>query len=112
MKKHKDFFQAVYEIVSCIPEGRVTTYGAIAETLGTKASARLVGTALKQLKNSPTKIPAHRVVNRNGVLTGKMSFPTPTFMQELLETEGIEIKNDKVVRFQELFIHPKDFLKK
>ncbi len=105
----KDFFQAVYEIVAQIPEGRVTTYGAIAETLGMKSSARLVGTALKRLNSYALKeIPAHRVVNRKGILTGKMSFPTATFMQERLEAEGIKIIDDKIVNFKELFWHPRE----
>lgn len=99
------FFEEVYEIVKAIPKGRVTSYGAIAACLGAKSSARMVGWAMNaahQYKN----IPAHRVVNRNGMLTGKIHFATPTSMQKMLEKEGIKIKEDTVQNFDKLFWDP------
>lgn len=91
----KDFYIRVFEIVEKIPPGRVTTYGLIAEKLGLKSSARMVGWALSSGAQR-TDIPFHRVVNRNGELTGKMHFATPNLMRELLESEGIEFKGDTV----------------
>lgn len=95
-------FEEVYEVARLIPEGRVTSYGAIAKYLGT--GARLVGWAMNasHLKN----VPAHRVVNHAGVLTGKNHFATPTIMQELLENEGIIIIKDKIQNFKDLFWDP------
>jgi methylated-DNA-protein-cysteine methyltransferase-like protein len=87
-----DFFSQVYEVVRLIPKGKVTSYGAIASALGTKLSARMVGWAMNAAHNVKPKIPAHRVLNRNGMLSGKMHFGSPTRMQELLEKEGIKIK--------------------
>ncbi len=104
--KEKTFFEKVIEIVKQIPDGRVTTYGAIAECVGMKASARAVGWILNKTISSTEFIPAHRVVNRNGYLTGKKYFPTPTFMQELLESEGITVKDDKVINFDKKFWNP------
>lgn len=101
----KNYFEQVYEITNRIPVGRVSTYGAIADYLAL-GSARMVGWALNQSFNSSVEVAAHRVVNRNGNLTGRHHFPTPTLMQELLEQEGVEINNDQVVRFKELFWHP------
>lgn len=101
-------FEMVYEVVKLIPEGRVTSYGAIAKYLGTN-SARMVGWAMGA-SHGRADVPAHRVVNREGVLTGKHCFATPTLMQELLECEGIEIKNDKIVGFKNLFWNPTDEL--
>ena len=104
-KKDESFFEAVFDIVRQIPKGRVTSYGAIAAALGAKSSSRMVGWAMNHshiLKN----IPAHRVVNRNGLLTGKMHFAYPEQMQELLEKEGIEIKEDEVQDFQNRFWDP------
>jgi methylated-DNA-protein-cysteine methyltransferase-like protein len=103
-EKNKDFFDQVYEVVRLIPNGRVTSYGAIANYLGTKSGARMVGWAMNAAHELPD-VPAHRVVNRNGLLTGKMHFRGNT-MQELLENEGIEIKNDQVVNFDQLFWDP------
>lgn len=97
-------FELVYEVVKLIPVGRVTSYGAIATYLGTN-SARMIGWAMNASHGRPD-VPAHRVVNRLGVLSGKNFFATPTLMQELLEAEGIEIKNDQIVRFKELFWNP------
>ena len=99
------FFQDVFEVAKLIPKGRVTSYGAIAAYLGLKSSARMVGWAMNQAHLDP-EVPAQRVVNRNGLLTGKHHFSTPTMMQELLEAEGVEIKDDKVQNFQKVFWDP------
>ena len=104
--KHYSFFQDVWDVVRQIPEGRVTTYGAIATYLGTKSSARMVGWAMNASFIVMPKVPAQRVVNRNGMLSGKAHFATPTLMQELLQNEGIEIDQDKIVNFEQLFWDP------
>ena len=104
--KEYSFFNDVYEIVRLIPKGRVTSYGAIAACRGTKLSARMVGWAMNASHKVKPKVPAHRVVNRNGMLTGKHHFATPTQMEELLNKEKIEIKNDQVVDFKKLFWDP------
>jgi methylated-DNA-protein-cysteine methyltransferase-like protein len=104
-EKNKDFFDLVYQVVKQIPEGRVTSYGAIANFLSTGKAARMVGWAMNACNNR-TDVPAHRVVNRNGVLTGKMHFATPTRMQEELEREGHRIENDQIIRFKEVFWDP------
>lgn len=101
----------VYQVVRLIPKGRVTSYGAIAEYLGAKTSSRLVGYAMNAAHRAKPKVPAHRVVNRNGLLTGKHHFETPFKMQELLEKEKVKIKNDKVVDFKKLFWKPSEALK-
>lgn len=101
----------VYQVVRLIPKGRVTSYGAIAEYLGAKKSSRLVGYAMNAAHRAKPKVPAHRVVNRNGLLTGKHHFETPFKMQELLEKEKVKIKNDKVVEFKKLFWNPAEELK-
>jgi methylated-DNA-protein-cysteine methyltransferase related protein len=93
--KDKDFFEKVFEVVKQIPLGQVTTYGNIALFLGLKSSARMVGWALNSAAGDMT-IPCHRVLNRNGELTGKRHFATPTLMRELLESEGIEFEGDSV----------------
>ena len=98
------FFKDVYEIVKLIPSGRVTSYGAIAYYLGTKSSARMVGWALNSSYGET--IPAHRVVNRTGVLTGKIYFGDNNSMQRLLEAEGIKIKDNKIENFDEVFWDP------
>jgi methylated-DNA-protein-cysteine methyltransferase related protein len=95
----KSFFSDVYEVVKLIPKGRVTSYGHIAEYLGAKKSSRMVGWAMN-LAHSDKTIPAHRVVNRNGILTGKFHFETPSQMQELLKKEGVEVINDKIIDFK------------
>ncbi|MCC9138175.1 MGMT family protein [Pontibacter silvestris] len=101
----KNFFEDVYEVVRLIPEGRVTSYGAIASYLGSKGSARMVGWAL--IASHPfTKIPAHRVVNRQGLLTGKQHFDNPNAMKERLEQEGVKVENDQVIGFDRLFWDP------
>jgi len=100
------FFEDVYDVVRQIPKGRVTSYGAIASYLGTKLSARMVGWAMNAAHNVQPKVPAHRVVNRNGMLTGKHHFSTPTRMEELLKKEKIEVKKETVVNFEKLFWDP------
>ncbi len=104
-ERHTDFFEKVYAVVRLIPEGRVTSYGAIAKALGTPSSSRIVGWAMNAA-HAKNDVPAHRVVNRNGLLTGKMHFEDPDDMQRLLEAEGVEVKNDKVVDFSKLFWDP------
>ncbi|TND07602.1 MAG: methylated-DNA-protein-cysteine methyltransferase related protein [Bacteroidetes bacterium] len=101
-----DFFYMVYEVVRLVPYGRVTTYGAIANYLGTKGSSRMVGWAMNSSHSHHSPVPAHRVVNREGLLTGKNHFHTPMMMQELLENEGVRVKNDKVINFKQLFWDP------
>ena len=104
--KEFSFFKDVYDVVRQIPKGRVTSYGAIAAFLGTKLSARLVGWAMNTAHAAKPKVPAQRVVNRNGMLTGKNHFSTPTQMEELLEKEGIAVKNDTVMDFKNIFWDP------
>lgn len=100
------FFELVFDVVRQIPRGRVTSYGAIAAALGTKKSARMVGWAMNSAHGVAPKVPAHRVVNRQGLLTGKMHFATPDRMQELLEAEGIQVQDDQVQDFDRLFWDP------
>ena len=109
-KTPADFFEMVYQVVRLIPRGRVTSYGAIAKYLGSAGSSRLVGYAMNGAGNKKPKVPAHRVVNRNGMLTGKLQFDTPYQMQELLEKEKIKVKNDKIVDFQKKFWDPSEEL--
>lgn len=104
-KKDSSFFEQVFEVAGQIPKGRVTSYGAIAAYLGTKMSARMVGWAMNAAHAHPG-IPAHRVVNRNGMLTGKMHFSTPTYMEELLRKEKIKVVDDVVVEFTKIFWDP------
>lgn len=101
-----NFFEDVYEVVRLIPKGRVTSYGAIAAYLGAKRSARMVGWALISAHTLPDQVPTHRVVNRNGLLTGRHHFETPTRMQERLEQDGVKVENDQVVAFEKLFWDP------
>ena len=101
-----DFFQRVYKVVRTIPVGRVTTYGLIAKKLGSASSARTVGWALNACHND-SSIPAHRVVNRNGLLSGKHHFKGFDLMKQLLENEGIEFNDDKVVDFNIKLWNPK-----
>ena len=107
----KDFFQMVYQVVRLVPKGRVTSYGAIAAYLGAKSSSRLVGYAMNGAHKIKPPVPAHRVVNRKGLLTGKHHFDTPFQMQELLEKENIRVKNDQVMEFKNLFWDPQEELK-
>jgi methylated-DNA-protein-cysteine methyltransferase-like protein len=104
-KKSLDFFEQVYQVVRLIPAGRVTNYGAIAKCLGTARSSRLVGWAMNAAHNLPD-VPAHRVVNRIGLLTGKRHFQTPDRMQDLLEAEGVLVDKDQVVDFTVVFWDP------
>ena len=104
--KKDDFFSSVYRVASLIPYGRVTSYGAIARYLGSGQSARTVGWALNACHSLPVFIPAHRVVNRCGLLTGKYHFGGSTTMQQLLENEGIVVEDDRVVDFREKFWDP------
>ena len=106
IKKENSFFEDVYDVVRQIPKGCVTSYGAIASYLGTKMSARMVGWAMNASFQITPKVPAHRVVNRNGMLSGKAHFGTPTLMQELLEKEKIKIKNDTILDFEKKFWDP------
>ncbi len=101
----ENFFSDVYEVVREVPSGRVTTYGAIASYLGMKRSARMVGWAMNAAHALPD-VPAHRVVNRSGLLTGKHHFSSPTAMEEALEQEGVKVVNDKVTAFDQLFWDP------
>jgi methylated-DNA-protein-cysteine methyltransferase-like protein len=104
--KNYNFFQNVWDVVRMIPSGRVSTYGAIANYLGVKSSARLVGWAMNASFSVTPKVPAQRVVNRNGMLTGKVHFNPPTLMEELLKKEGIQVENDKVVDFLNVYWDP------
>ena len=105
-KKDESFFELVYEVARQIPRGRVTSYGAIANALGTKSSARMVGWAMNGAGRIKPKVPAHRVVNRNGMLSGKFHFGSPTAMESLLKKEKIKVKGDKIVDFEKLFCDP------
>ena len=97
------FFEKVYDVVRQIPHGRVSSYGAIARYLGTGRSARIVGWAMNNSHTQDPWVPAHRVVNRNGMLSGKHHFGGPLVMQELLESEGVRVTEDRVVDFQKIF---------
>ncbi|SFR38691.1 methylated-DNA-protein-cysteine methyltransferase related protein [Robiginitalea myxolifaciens] len=104
-KDRSDFFQRVYEVVRLVPYGRVTSYGAIARYLGATRSARVVGWAMNS-SHGMEDVPAHRVVNRVGLLTGKHHFGGTTLMQQLLENEGVAVNENKVVNFDEHFWDP------
>ena len=103
------FFEKVYQVAKQIPYGRVTSYGAIARYLGTTGSARMVGWAMNNSHNNH-EVPAHRVVNRNGVLTGKHHFQGINLMQQLLENEGVIVREDKIVDFEKVFWNPSEHL--
>lgn len=105
MPKSENFFQKVYEIAKLIPYGRVTSYGAIAKYLGVARSARMVGWAMNASHNNE-EIPAHRVVNRKGLLTGKFHFDGTNLMQQLLESEGIVVKDNQIQYFETIFWDP------
>lgn len=106
MKYQGDFFEDVLEVVKLIPRGRVTSYGAIAKYLGVARSSRMVGWALNKSLEKDLNIPAHRVVNRLGLLSGKMHFSSPTKMEEELRSEGIRVENNSVQNFNEVFWDP------
>ncbi|CAN5272064.1 MGMT family protein [soil metagenome] len=108
--KQYSFFEDVYEVVRQIPKGRVTSYGAIANFLGTKLSARMVGWAMNAAHAAKPKVPAHRVLNRNGMLTGKAHFATPTLMEELLQKEKIVVQDNTAKDFEKNFWDPADHL--
>ncbi len=103
-----DFYEKVYDVVRRVPYGRVTSYGAIARYLGAARSSRMVGYAMNMSHSK--EVPAHRVVNRMGVLTGKHHFPGVHLMQQLLENEGIEVVDDQVKDFDRLFWDPSESL--
>ena len=106
MPNDTSFFQKVYEVVKLIPFGRVTSYGAIAKYLGSGGAARMVGWAMNASFSAKDAIPAHRVVNRQGLLTGKNHFGSPDMMKQLLENEGLKIENDKINNFTKCFWDP------
>ena len=106
MTKPNDFFDKVYEVVKQIPFGRATSYGAIAKFLGAARSSRMVGYAMNAAHTLP-EVPAHRVVNRNGILTGKHHFPGTNLMQQLLESENIKVVDDQILDFKTVFWDPK-----
>jgi methylated-DNA-protein-cysteine methyltransferase-like protein len=108
--KEYSFFQDVYAVVRQIPKGRVTSYGAIANYLGTKLSARMVGWAMNAAGTAKPKVPAQRVVNRLGILSGKHHFGTPTLMEELLKKDGVAVKDDTIVDFKKRFWDPAEKL--
>lgn len=108
--KKYSFFADVYDVVRQIPKGKVTSYGAVAAYLGTRLSARMVGWAMNAAHTAKPKVPAQRVVNRNGMLTGKQHFATPTTMEALLKKDGVAVKNDIVVDFKNHFWNPADAL--
>jgi methylated-DNA-protein-cysteine methyltransferase-like protein len=105
-EKQFTFFDDVWAVARQLPKGRVTSYGAIANYLGAKMSARMVGWAMNAAGSAKPKVPAHRVVNRNGMLSGKMHFKTPTEMEELLAKEKVMVQNDKVMDFKKIFWNP------
>jgi methylated-DNA-protein-cysteine methyltransferase-like protein len=102
----QSFYEQVYEVVRLIPKGRVTSYGAIAKALGSGKSSRMVGYAMNNAHGLHPPVPAHRVVNRNGLLTGRFHFSPPELMQELLENEGLTIESDKIKDFKIHFWDP------
>lgn len=104
--KQYSFFEDVYDVVRQVPKGRVTSFGAIANYLGTKMSARMVGWAMNGAHHASPPVPAHRVLNRNGMLSGKAHFATSTLMEELLKKEKIKVENDTVTDFEKLFWDP------
>ncbi len=105
--RNQDFFSSVYDVVRMIPPGRVTSYGAIACFLGSSKSSRMVGWAMNA-SHQLEDVPAHRVVNRNGLLTGKMHFEHPNRMEELLKKEGVHVIEDKIVDFKNVFWDPNE----
>jgi methylated-DNA-protein-cysteine methyltransferase related protein len=105
-KSAPSFFEQVYEIVRLIPRGRVTSYGAIAAFLGSKMSARMVGWAMNAAHQVKPKVPAHRVVNRNGMLSGKAHFATHTTMETLLAKENVFVQDDFILDFKEKYWDP------
>lgn len=109
-EKNKDYFDSVFQVVRLIPKGRATSYGAISNYIGTKGGARMVGWAMNASHSQKEPVPAHRVVNRNGMLTGKGHFSPPEAMQQGLEQEGIVVKDDKIQNFKKVFWDPSEEL--
>lgn len=105
-ERNKDFFEMVYQVVRLIPRGKVTSYGAIANYLGRKGGARMVGWAMNASHRQKISVPAHRVVNRNGILSGKHHFPEDKPMQKSLEEEGIHVEDDRIMNFKAIFWDP------
>ena len=105
-----NFFERVYEVAKLIPYGRVTSYGAIAKCLGAARSARMVGWAMNNCRNQEEEVPAHRVVNRKGILTGKHHFQGTNLMQQLLESEGIKVVENQIQDFKKVFWNPSEEL--
>lgn len=110
LNREHNFFENVYDVVRQIPKGKVTSYGAIANYLGSKMSARMVGWAMNGAHHVHPKVPAHRVVNRNGMLSGKAHFSTPDAMEKLLVKEKVLVKEDKIVNFKEVYWDPAEEL--
>ena len=110
MKESDNFFEKVYQVARLIPFGRVTSYGAIAKYLGAARSARMVGWAMNNSSNQTEDVPAHRVVNRKGLLTGKHHFDGTNLMQQLLESEGIVVLENQIQDFEKVFWNPMDEL--
>jgi methylated-DNA-protein-cysteine methyltransferase-like protein len=104
--ENEDFFLQVFQVVRLIPKGKVTSYGAIAKYLSTPKASRSVGYAMNACHGQKPVVPAHRVVNRNGLLTGKHHFSPPSAMQKKLEAEGIKVKKDQVLNFEKVFWDP------
>lgn len=102
----EDIYSIIYDVVRHVPKGRVTTYGAVAAAIGVRSGARMIGYALNNCEKVKPKVPAHRVVNRNGMLTGKHHFNPPEKMQQLLEKEGVKIVDDTVAEFGKIFWDP------
>jgi methylated-DNA-protein-cysteine methyltransferase-like protein len=112
MEKNNGFFERVYQVVLQIPYGKVSSYGAIAAYLGSKGSARMVGWAMNSSRHSKLSIPAHRVVNQAGLLTGKRHFGGPDTMEELLRSEGIPVENGQIINVEHYFWDPAKELEK
>lgn len=110
MSTSDNFFHKVYEVARLIPFGRVTSYGAIASYLGAAKSARMVGWAMTKSRTQTEEIPAHRVVNRNGILTGKHHFEGSDLMQQLLENEGVKVVDNQIQNFEKIFWNPAEEL--
>ena len=111
MKKSENFFEKVYDVARQIPFGRVTSYGAIAKHLGAVRSARMVGWAMNNSHNQEIEVPAHRVVNRKGLLTGKHHFDGTNLMQQLLENEGVVVIDNQIQDLDKVFWNPSEELK-
>lgn len=103
----QELYDAIYEVVRMVPRGRVTSYGAIAAAIGMRSGARVVGYAMSFCSKVKPAVPAHRVVNSSGILSGKFHFSPPERMQQLLEKEGVRVRNDKVTDFKAVFWDPR-----